>query len=115
MYNFRVVKRNGRLQEFDKTKIKNAILQSMKLGSGIYKPAIADAIADEIESYYVEKFKDKINPYMQNNIEISDIETHVLKSLLLKSKSLQLKHMKDIEQSKNSNVNTLLLIKISRA
>lgn len=91
MYNFRVVKRNGRLQEFDKTKIKNAILQSMKLGSGIYKPAIADAIADEIESYYVEKFKDKINPYMQNNIEMSDIETHVFEKLVAKKQKLTAK------------------------
>lgn len=91
MYNFRVVKRNGRLQEFDKTKIKNAILQSMKLGSGIYKPAIADAIADEIESYYVEKFKDKINPYMQNNIEMSDIETRVFEKLVAKKQKLTAK------------------------
>ena len=91
MYNFRVVKRNGRLQEFDKTKIKNAILQSMKLGSGIYKPAIADAIADEIENYYVEKFKDKINPYMQNNIEMSDIETRVFEKLVAKKQKLTAK------------------------
>jgi ribonucleoside-triphosphate reductase len=91
MYNFRVVKRNGRVQEFDKTKIKNAILQSMKFGSGIYKPAIADAIADEIESYYVEKFKDKINPYMQNNIEMSDIETRVFEKLVAKKQKLTAK------------------------
>jgi ribonucleoside-triphosphate reductase len=91
MYNFRVVKRNGRVQEFDKAKIKNAILQSMKFGSGIYKPAIADAIADEIESYYVEKFKDKINPYMQNNIEMSDIETRVFEKLVAKKQKLTAK------------------------
>lgn len=91
MYNFRVVKRNGRVQEFDKTKIENAILQSMKFGSGIYKPAIASAIADEIESYYVEKFKDKINPYMQNNIEMSDIETRVFEKLVAKKQKLTAK------------------------
>lgn len=91
MYNFRVVKRDGRLQEFDKTKIENAILQSMKFGSGIYKPAIASVIADEIETYYVEEFKDKINPYMQNNIEISDIETLVFEKLVAKKQKLTAK------------------------
>ena len=91
MYNFRVVKRDGRLQEFNKTKIENAILQSMKFGSGIYKPAIASAIADEIEDYYVEEFKDKIKPYMQNNVEISDIETCVFEKLVTKKQRLTAK------------------------
>lgn len=53
-----IIKRNGNLTVFDKTKIENAILKSMKYGSGIYNPLIATQIATEIEN----KFKDRITP-----------------------------------------------------
>ena len=48
----RVIKRDGRVAEFDKNKIANAILKAMKNGSGIVKPKIAENIADEIYEEY---------------------------------------------------------------
>ena len=44
-----VIKRNGSITEFDKSKIKVAILKAMKYGSGIYREDIADKITGEIE------------------------------------------------------------------
>ena len=49
----KIIKRNGQIVDFDKNKIKNAILKSMKYGSGIIKEHIAKEIADEIESEYI--------------------------------------------------------------
>ena len=91
MYNFKVVKRNGMIQDFDSSKIKDAILKSMKQGSGIVKPAIASAIAEEIEDYYVEKFENKLNPYMQNLVDMSEIENMVFEKLLSKKQRLTAK------------------------
>lgn len=51
----KVVKRNGNIEEFDKSKIENAIVKSMKKGSGIYKPQLAKQIADDIESLFIEE------------------------------------------------------------
>lgn len=44
-----IIKRDGSVVEFDKTKIENAILKAMKYGSGIYEEEMAKEIADEIE------------------------------------------------------------------
>lgn len=44
-----IIKRDGTVQDFEKSKIYNAILKAMKYGSGIVKCDIAQRIADEIE------------------------------------------------------------------
>ena len=77
----KVVKRNGDLVDFDKSKIKNAILKAMKYGSGIVRPIIAQNITDEIEEY----FKDR------NEIEIFEIETQVFIRLISKKQKLTAK------------------------
>ena len=77
----KVVKRNGSLVDFDKSKIENAILKAMKYGSGIVKPIIASNIADEIEEY----FKDR------NEVKISEIETEVFNRLISKKQKLTAK------------------------
>ena len=63
-----VVKRDCTEQEFDESKIYNAIMKAMKNGSGIIKPKIAESIAKEIH----EECKDK------ESIDISDIELMVI-------------------------------------
>ena len=52
-----IIKRNGEITTFNKDKIENAILKSMKYGSGIYKPEIAKKISIEIEEYCKESDK----------------------------------------------------------
>ena len=49
----KVIKRNGEIVDFNKNKIKDAILKSMKYGSGIVKKSVADEIANEIEKEYI--------------------------------------------------------------
>ena len=51
----KVIKRNCTEVDFDKTKISTAILKSMKNGSGIIKPKIAEDVANEIEGYNQER------------------------------------------------------------
>ena len=47
-----VIKRDGSIVDFDKLKIREAILKAMKYGSGIYLPDIAKLIANDAESYF---------------------------------------------------------------
>ena len=91
MYNFKLMKRNGTLQDFDPKKIESAILKAMKYGSGIVKPFIAENIAKEIEYYYVEEFRNKLNPFMQNVVPIADVETMVFEKLISKKQRLTAK------------------------
>ncbi|MBC5997254.1 anaerobic ribonucleoside-triphosphate reductase [Romboutsia ilealis] len=49
-----IIKRDGNSVEFDKFKIKNAILKAMKYGSGIYNEEIANKISTDIETYCYE-------------------------------------------------------------
>ncbi len=44
-----VIKRDNSVAEFDKDKIKEAILKAMKYGSGIYEEDVAQKISDKIE------------------------------------------------------------------
>lgn len=74
----KVIKRDGREVPFDKEKIKTAILRAMKNGSGIVRPKIAEAIADEIEIELSEH--DKTN--------IKDIEAMVFDKLITKKQRL---------------------------
>ena len=50
-----IIKRNGELAKFDKTKIEKAILKSMMYGSGIVKPEISKKIAERIEVYFMDE------------------------------------------------------------
>lgn len=50
-----IIKRDGKVVKFDKGKIENAILKAMKYGSGVYMPAIAKEIAEDIEDIYMER------------------------------------------------------------
>ena len=47
-----IVKRNGNIVKFDKTKIREAVVKAMKNGSGIYLPDIAKLIASDCEKHF---------------------------------------------------------------
>ena len=80
-----VIKRNGHIVPFDKTKISTAILKAMKYGSGIEKEKIANDIADEIE----------VELQDVNNVSISDIENLVYNKLISKRQRLTAKVYED--------------------
>lgn len=54
-----IIKRDGSIVKFNKSKIEDAILKAMKYGSGIYEEEIAKKIADEIE---MQSFKNENAP-----------------------------------------------------
>lgn len=68
-----IIKRDGSIAEFDKTKIENAILKAMKYGSGIYEEEIANEIANEIE------VKCNENPHLST---VNQVEDMVYESLI---------------------------------
>lgn len=68
----KVIKRDGRVVEFDKTKIYNAIMKAMKYGSNIVKPNIASKISDDIKVFTTGK----------DNVSISEIESEVFNRLV---------------------------------
>ena len=70
--NKKVIKRDGSIVEFDKTKIENAILKAMKYGSGVINEEVANKIAKEIEGDVVSR----------NTISILQIETIVYHKLI---------------------------------
>lgn len=70
----KVIKRNGVTVEFDKKKIKEAIILAMKNGSGIYLPDIAKLIANDAEK----EFRQNEN----GAIPISQIEEYVYNRLI---------------------------------
>jgi len=80
-----VKKRTGDFAEFDKNKIVNAILKSMKQGSGVVKEKIANDIADEIEI----EVRDK------TEVSISEIEALVYSKLITKKQKLTAKAYED--------------------
>ena len=49
----KITKRDGRIEDYDSSKIVKAISQAMKYGSGIYIPKIAQRVADEITDVIV--------------------------------------------------------------
>lgn len=73
-----VIKRDGRIVLFDKTKIENAILKAMKFGSGMVKENIATDIAKQIEDEYS----------TQDKVSIADIEKRVFELLIAKKQRL---------------------------
>ncbi|QYE98381.1 anaerobic ribonucleoside-triphosphate reductase [Paraclostridium sordellii] len=68
-----IIKRDGSIAEFDKTKIENAILKAMKYGSGIYEEEIANEIANQIE------VKCNENPHLST---VNQVEDMVYESLI---------------------------------
>lgn len=97
--NLKVVKRDGRIVNFDKSKIENAVLKAMKNGSGIIKPKIAKSVADEI--YENNKDKEKLS--------ISDIESMVYDKLITKKQRLTAKAYegyRSIREFQRNNSNT---------
>jgi len=70
--NKKVIKRDGSIVEFDKTKIENAILKAMKYGSGVINEEVAHKIAKEIEGDVASR----------STISISQIETIVYHKLI---------------------------------
>ena len=81
----KVIKRNGRKVNFDKTKIENAILKAMNQGSGLVKTKIAKEIADEIQN--------ETNDL--DIITISQIEMLVYNKLISKKQKLTAKAYED--------------------
>lgn len=81
----KVIKRNGRKVDFDKTKIENAILKAMNQGSGLVKTKIAKEIADEIQN--------ETNDL--DIITISQIEMLVYNKLISKKQKLTAKAYED--------------------
>lgn len=70
--NTQVVKRNGTLVDFNKDKIYNAIMKSMKYGSGVVNEEVAMKISNEIENE---------SKYL-GEITISQIESKVFNKLI---------------------------------
>ena len=96
----KVIKRDGRKVDFDKSKISTAILKAMKNGSGIVKPKIAEDIANEIE----EECKNK------DEVSISDIESMVYDKLITKKQRLTAKAYegyRSIREFQRENENTI--------
>ena len=69
-----IIKRDGSIANFDKKKISKAIKKSMKYGSGIYNPTIADKISDDIATF--------VNLCPNQSITVSKIEELIYKTLL---------------------------------
>ena len=97
-----VKKRNGAEVEFNKEKIKIAILKAMKQGSGVVKVNIAENIADEIET--------EIN----NTVSIQEIETMVYSKLIARKQKLTAKAyegyraVREYQRAKNTIDNKVL-------
>lgn len=75
-----IVKRDCSLQEFDKSKISNAIIKAMRNSGGV-KPKIAEEIADEIEQEVLNL----------EEVSVSDIEDMVYDKLISKRQRLTAK------------------------
>ena len=76
-----VIKRDGKIVDFDKQKIIIAISKAMKNGSGTYKPLIAEKIANEIYDENVDR----------KDIAIYEIENLVYDKLISKNQILTAK------------------------
>lgn len=95
----KVIKRDCTVAEFEKKKISDAIMKSMKNGSGIIKPKIAESIADEI----YEENKDR------QDISISEIEMSVYDKLITKKQRLTAKAYEGyrcVREFQRENMNT---------
>ena len=80
--NLKIIKRNDEITNFDKEKISNAIMKSMKYGSGIFNEGIALKIADEIEEF---------GKYSEKTLTVEKVETMVYDKLIKYKQSLTAK------------------------
>ena len=68
----KIIKRDGREAQFNKTKIKQAVVKSMRNGSGIYLPDIARLIANDAERYFEKQDEtptiQKVEVYVYNRL-----------------------------------------------
>ena len=94
-----VIKRDGSIVEFNKHKVREAILKAMKHGSGIYLPDIAKLIANDAENY----FKDE-----NETPTIYKIESYVYERLVHYGQSITAKSYEGYRavQSFKRNINT---------
>lgn len=68
----KIIKRDGTEVQFNKTKIKQAVVKSMRNGSGIYLPDIARLIANDAERYFEKQDEtptiQKVEVYVYNRL-----------------------------------------------
>ena len=68
----KIIKRDGTEAQFNKTKIKQAVVKSMRNGSGIYLPDIARLIANDAERYFEKQDEiptiQKVEVYVYNRL-----------------------------------------------
>lgn len=96
----KLIKRDGSIVDFDKSKIENAILKAMKYGSGIIDKNIAKQIANDSEL----KFKN----YNEGTPTIYQVESYVYFSLIEHKQELTAKAYEGYRavQSFKRNMNT---------
>lgn len=67
-----IIKRDGKKVQFNKTKIKQAVIKAMRNGSGIYLPDIARLIANDAERYFAKQEEvptiQKVEAYVYNRL-----------------------------------------------
>lgn len=95
----KVIKRDGSRVDFDKNKIKDAVIKAMKNGSGIYLPEIAKLIASDAEKHFLN---------INETPSISIIESYVYERLVHYGQSITAKSYEGYRavQSFKRNVNT---------
>lgn len=76
-----VRKRDGKLVDFDKQKIINAIIKAMTYGSGLVKEHIAEQIAEEINNKFAN----------EKTVDIKTIESEVFSRLIARKQKLTAK------------------------
>lgn len=68
----KIIKRDGTEAQFNKTKIKQAVVKAMRNGSGIYLPDIARLIANDAERYFEKQDEtptiQKVEVYVYNRL-----------------------------------------------
>ena len=64
----KIVKRDGTVVEFNKTKIKQAVEKAMKNGSGIYLPDIARLVATDAERYFAKSDEEPTIQKVENYV-----------------------------------------------
>ena len=94
-----VIKRDGSIVEFDKSKIKDAVEKAMKYGSGIYLPDIAKLIASDAEKHFRQ---------LEETATIYMIESYVYERLVHYGQSITAKAYEGYRavQSFKRNINT---------
>lgn len=95
----KIIKRDGSFVDFDRNKIRDAVVNAMKNGSGIYLPDIAKLIASDAEKHF-KKQEDTPTIYM--------IESYVYERLVHYGQSVTARAYEGYRavQSFKRNINT---------